>query len=418
MKKLLALLLSIMMVFTIVACGENSSDEVDGGSQDGEISSVGDALVGLSAEKIGSLDYDNNIFYLADGGVYYKDESGNYGIMTLDGKSDTGAKYTYCSGLENYFLVSTADESSASDVASLNCMGAVDATGKELVPMKYASVKVLNERYIYVCEVSEQTTDKDEALVYYSDKRFSFGASDGDLFFKGAWCVYDVTTGKPIDGVGGTSASNGIKVYGDLLEYVTDENETVIVDAKGVKLPDGASVLENGYYRLTEGNTAAIYNSDNEKVFDISLDGFIPKEIVDDYILAEKYDDTYSFVLMDLSGNVVSAEFAERPYVHGDLIFAGGKLYDFQGNVVIEGTFDDVCSDHFGKLWFLENNDEYTVIDKNGTVLYQGAEDNTVSIDKDFYSLIGKKVDGKNTYYSFADKDFTLEGYEFAPLSC
>lgn len=392
---------------------KNDSNEVDNNEQH---QGPYDAFpAGLKAEKIGSIDRDS-VNTNSGVALTYRDENGKYGIMSLDGKKDTGAKYTVCEPIGNYFQVMTADETSITDVASLNCVGVVDATGKEIIPLKYASISKISDRYIRVCEVTEQTSNKDEALVYYTDKMFSITASDDDTFFKGKWYVYDMVAGKMLEGVTGTNTYN-IYNYGDFIKYVTDAEEQITVNHKGEKLPEDADLFENGYYALVKDNAGAVYDSENNKVFDYALDSYIPSDSEGEYILASMYvNDVRKYVLMDTTGKVVSAEFAERPMVYGELIHSEDKIFNFKGENIIEGTFTNVYLDEqTGHVWFLKNDKNYTMIKSDGTVLYQGAEDDVTSMDPYSYFYIKKKVDDKSMYYSLADKDFTLEGYSFAP---
>ena len=427
MKKfrLLSLVLALLMILTMFAgCGNKDNNDggnketgaTEGTTNNEEIQNSYDELPeGLKAEKIGSIELDS-VSTNSSAGLTYRDENGKYGIMTLDGKKDTGAKYTVCEAIGDYFQVMTVDANSVTDAASLNCVGVVDATGKEIIPMKYASISKISDRYIRACEVTEQTTNKDEALVYYTDDMFSLSAGDDDILFKGKWYVYDMVAGKMLEGVSGTNKYD-IYAYGNFVKYVTDAEEQITVNEKGEKLPADADLFENGYYALVKDNAGAVYNSNHEKVFDYALDGFVPSDSEDEYILASKYDnDVRKYVLMDTTGKVVSAEFTDMPTVYGDLIHAGEKVYDFEGKVVIEGTFKNVYfEEQLGNAWFLKNDTEYTLIKKDGTVLYQGTEDDVTSFDPYSYFYIKKKVDDKNMYYSLADKDFTLEGSSLAP---
>lgn len=415
--KLFVLVAMLLIVATMfVGCGSKKADgnKTENKTENQVESSYTELPEGLVAEKIGAIDRDS-VNTNGAGGLYYKDESGKYGIMTLDGKKDTGAKYTYCEPMDNYFQVMTVDTTDITDADSLNCMGVVDVNGKEIIPMKYASISTLNERYIRVCEVTEQTDNKDEALVYYTDNAFSITASDDDTFFKGKWYIFDVTKGKTLDGVTGTQAYN-IYAYGDFVQYVTDDEEQITVNHKGEKLPEDADLFENGYYALATDNTGAVYDSANKKVFDYELDGFVPSDSEGEYIVAVKSGSSRKYVLMDMEGKVISAEFPDMPQVYGELIYAGEKIYDFDGNVVIEGTFTQVYFEqHLGNAWFLKNDSDYTLIKKDGTVLYKGTEDDTISFDPYTKFAIRKKADDKNLYYSLADKDFTLEGSALAP---
>lgn len=371
--------------------------------------------VGLKAEKIGSIERDS-VNTNSGVALTYRDENGKYGIMSLDGKKDTGAKYTVCDPIESYFQVSDADMTTFTDAASLNCIGVVDASGNEIIPMKYASVNKINERYIRVCEVTEQTENKDEALVYYTDKMFSITASDDDTFFKGKWYVYDMIAGKMLEGVTGTKPYN-IYSNGDFIQYVTDAEEKITINHKGEKLPEDADLFENGMYALIENNAGVVYDSEGNKLFDYALDGFVPTDSEEEYILASKYDnDVRKYVLLDATGKIVTGEFTDIPDVYGELIHSGEKVYNFKGETIIEGTYKFVNFDEqIGQAWFLRNDKDYTLIKKDGTVLYQGSEDDVTSFDPYSYFYIKKKVDDKSMYYSLADKDFTLEGSSFAP---
>ena len=79
-------------------------------------------------------------------------------------------------------------------IENMNNVGVIDATGKVIVPEEYASVDVLNERFIKVCEVTEQTDSKDDALVFYTERSMAIFANDDDTFFKGNWYVFDAET--------------------------------------------------------------------------------------------------------------------------------------------------------------------------------------------------------------------------------
>ncbi len=369
----------------------------------------------LSAEKINSIELNNIYTGKASGGIYYKGENGKYGIMTLDGKSDTGAVYAYCSPVGKYFKVSFDDFKAASNVEGLNCIGLVDATGKEIFPMSYATIEQLNERFFRVCEAKGQTTKKSEELVYYNtNDSFSFSFVEGEARFKGNWYICDVTTGKPVNGVTGTTPHIA-HAYGNFIEYVTDEKTIITANDKGEHLPEGAELFINGYYTVVKDGIGTVCNSNGEEVFNYALDGFVPTQSDGNFIVAAKREDTMKYVLMDFSGNIVSPEFNNRPTVCGSLVFAGNKLCKPDGTPIIDGNYTKVATDaFFEKTWLLENDSEYILIKEDGAVLYQGAKDGSVSVTASPF-CISKKVNNKTMYYSFADKDFTLEGASDAP---
>lgn len=364
---------------------------------------------GLKAEKVGTIDVDW-IYSSNANGFVYEGADGKYGIMTPDGKHDTGAIYTGCKAYDNYFIATISENQDGTDIEDLNCYGVVDVDGKELVPMEYASISELNERYIRVCEVTEETDDEDEALAYASDDWLSFSPDEDDTLYKGNWYIYDAVTGKRLNGVTGTK-SYFIFANGNILNYMTDDEEDVYINEKGEELPERACAFQGGYYTLTEDGEGTVYNSDGESVFHYDPDGFVPYTSSGDYIIASKWKDgSTAYVFMDLKGDIVSAEFSESPRLYGDLIYSGKKLYDFDGKEVISGTYGDLYYDSvFEKAVLLRNDDEYTMIQKDGTILWTGSGDDT-NIGTYNFSFQRKNDE---MYYCFADADYTLDGYGF-----
>ncbi len=424
--RLLSLILALLTVLvTLAGCsGKEEGDEKEdagtttvavGTGDEGEQKNSYEALpTALKAEKIGSISPDI-VYTDSSAGLRYKGENGKYGIITLDGMHDTGAKYVTCEAEGNYFQVTNIDVKNVTDVASLNCVGVVDATGKEIIPMKYATISKLNDRYFRVCEVTEQTTNEDEAIVYFTDNFVSLTATEGDILFKGNWYIYDMVAGKLLDGITETN-SYYTYAYGNFVKYITDEQEEVIVNDKGMKLPEGADLFRNGCYALVKDNAGAVYNSDGKKMFDYNMAEFVPYESEDHYILAVKTENgARTYVVMDQTGKTVSSVFNDSPQIFGDLIYAGEKVYDFSGNAVVAGSFESVYfDDQIENTWLLRNGEDYTLIKKDGTVLYQSKEDDSTSVETSWF-VISKKVGDKRMYYSLADKDFTIEGYSLAP---
>ena len=365
---------------------------------------------GLTATKVATVE-GKRVYTTSSSGVIYYDDNDAMGVMSPDGKSDTGAKYSSCSTSGSYFVVTEADKDSIdpNTPASLNCFGLIDATGKELIPQKYASVEAVNDRFIYVVEVTEATDSKDDALVYYSSSFFSITPDKDDPLYMGVWYVYDVLMDRFVEGVTGTSHPS-IFDTGDFIRYKNADGDRITVDAEGKELPEYAETLGNDCYKYEN----AVYNSKHEKVFDIDPNGHSPYTVDGEYYIASNYT-IGTYVLMDYNGNVVSAEYPEYPSVYGSLVSCDDKIYNFKGEQVIEGSYDSVRMDEmFRAAWILEDNDVYTMIDKDGNVLWQGAEDDGIFVySSDF--CISKETDNGNLMYSFAQKDYVVDGYSLAP---
>ena len=372
----------------------------------------------LKLDKIGSI--DKKYIYCSYGSAFsYEDyDTEKYGIITFDGKSDTGAIYTTCKEIGNYFQVTTADPATIIDAASLNCVGIVDATGKEIIPMEYASFSEINDRFLRCCKVTEQTTNKDEALVYYTDDIFSLTASDDDILFKGVWYIFDLAAGQFIEGISATN-SYSIYEYGNIIEYVNDADEQIAINAKGEVIPKDADIYDNSTYSLD----GTVYDENGNKIFSFDENGFDPYTADGEYYFASCYKDgTTKYAIMDSTGKIISAEFDKSPSIEGSLLEVDNKLCKFDGTVVFDATpaSDNIYpsinyESTFGGAYFIKNDKTYTLIEANGTVLYQGTEDDTYSFDPYTNFTISKKTDDSQLYYSVADKDFTIKGSVIGP---
>ena len=432
--RLISLLLAAVMVLGVLAgCSGKKGGDAEGPSgsdaattaapADGiekKAESAGPTQIShddLDAKKVGSFS-GGSISNTGDAGFIYKTDDGKYGVLSADGKHDTGAIYTYAEADKNYFLVTNATEAAKTgDAASMNYAGVIDAQGNELVPMKYASIDVLNDRYIRVCEVSAVTTNEDEALVYQTDRMISISAQEGDTLYKGTWFIYDAQTHQPVPGATGTKATNA-DAYGGIVEYYTDAEKRVYSDAKGNILPEGADVFNNGCYTVEDDNDNGVcYDENGKELYRYGENDYVPSADVDEndaWLISRKYDGTTNkYAVTDLSGKLVSAEFDDMPEVKGDLLLVDGSVCDLNGNTVVEGKYEHLYYERFfGGYWILKNGVDYTVIQRDGTVLLQVQESSdSVTINHYDGFSISKKVGDDNMYYSFKDADYTLKGY-------
>ncbi len=422
MKKirLFSLFLTLVMTLTLfVGC---SQSEPKPNQQTEEVieNTYKDLPSSLTAEKIGSVPH-SQIENTSNHGIYYKGKNEKYGIFSLDGKNDTGPIYSTCELKGNneiaYFQVSVSQaELDFDNLSTINCLSLVDTNGKELVPPKYASFEVYNNRYVKAIKATTKTTNEEDSLLRFPVDVSSYFAYEGDTFFKGQWVIYDVITGKAMEGATGTN-NYTVETYGNILRYITDSGEQITINDKGQTIPKDAKVFDNGYYRLdnADGNGGVLYNSDNQKVFDYDQDDFIPQKSDSGYIVARKDTEGTKYVLMNTNGKIISGEFNDVPGVRGILVHAGEKICNFEGDCIIEGTYEDCGMDEqLGNVWFLRNDKTYTLIKKDGTVLYHGTETNTLGFDT-IDCAIYKEVNSQKIYYSFADKDFTVRGEDVSP---
>ena len=408
MKKYLSLLLVALLIVSVFAgCGkavDKNNNVVNG--------TFSEYLV---AEKVGTLNRDN--FITADGGLYYKDENGLYGVISFNGAKDTGAIFADVTPVGKYFQVRTTAIASDGDFAGLNAAYLIDGKGETVVPGTYASFYVISDRYIKVATVTERCYSKDETVVSYnSELGLTYDGNFGEKnsWYKGNWYVYDIVTDKLVPGATGTG-NDMVTASGRYLTLKDAENNYYKINENGEALPEGARVFDDGSYSI-EGKVGEVYDANGVLLFNYDLTGFTPAAESNGYYVANKYvDGSSKYAVMDKTGKVISTEFEDYITIYGEVVHCGEKVYNLEGKCILEGTYESVYVDKmFGQNWMLRNDDYYTVIDKDGNIFFNGGDDDDYDVHiSDF--LASKKTDEGNYFYSYKDRDYTIKGYSFAP---
>lgn len=406
-KQILAIVLAVVLLASLSACG---SKDVNNNEINGTFSEF------LVAEKVGTVDRDN--FTTNDGGLTYKGDNDLYGIISYEGLHDSGAIYSSITSKGKYFQVRKAEPTSRDDIAALNSSCLVDGKGNIIVPEGYAAFDVLNERYVLAAKASKVTYSEDKTVVNYNDENgLSFTTSsymsDSASWYEGEWCVFDIKTGAPVPNVSGAYKVD-IYARGDFLLYKNASEENVRVNSKGESAPEEAYFFEDGSYKI-ESKVGEVYATDGTKMFSFDLTGYEPNYVYGDYYAASKYvDGETTYAVMNNKGEIVSEGYTESITIYGEIVHSGEKIYNINGENIIEGTYTSIDEDRvFGNNWLLYNNDYYTLIDKNGKVFYNGGGNKAHVWESDFVANIEK--DGENYYFSHKDQDYTIPGYHFAP---
>ncbi|MBR5313943.1 MAG: WG repeat-containing protein [Clostridia bacterium] len=437
MKKLLATLLCLVMIASVLVAftscgssGSNGNSNLQDGIQNNDSNAndennnqqteekeevaiseeKGAALPAkLVANKISSIANTRILIY--DGGYLYG-EGDKIGISSFDGSVKSGAIYTSAKGMDNYFVVATQDVNIDANVpSSLNVFGLVDASGRVIVPCEYSSLSILNEKYVWVCSVTELTTDKESAVTYMSKNgTFSLYPKDDDYFYNGNWFIYNIETGEKLEGVTGTKPESP-RAKGTILTYKNDAGTEIVVNEKGEALPEGAEVLANGNYVLD----GKVYSSAGQEIFALKKNGFEISRATDDgkYYIASKYVNYESiYAVMDLTGKIVSAEFEKSIYVNGLIIENQDKVYNFKGEQIIDGEFDSVYYESCGgvDMYILKKDDSVTILDGAFNVIYQGETTDEIKLYT-INAALEKKVGNDSFSYNYTEKDFTVDGY-------
>lgn len=433
MKRFLALLLAMLMALSLAACGAGKGDpdsikgeekETAGSDAQSEVpgaqtaqeaqsdlpQSIGEAsLTPLTAEKIGSMDqYEHPSLY--QGGAIYR--NGLYGVASLDGSADTGAKYTDCTYLKyNYFEVETTDAENDGSPETMNRVGVVNGEGREILPPQYALVQVLNNRYILTVTVSAITDSQDECVMYTTDRLFSMQPEEGDTLYAGTWQIFDALQNRFIPNVGGTKGYSP-DAYGPYVSFRDDDEQRRAVDGEGKAVSlDAVQYRSEDFIAYegssegklidSEGNTVFTYDPNEFSIVFMNLDGSFTGRVYK--------DGKYAYVVIDRTGEIVSAEFASIDTVVNGMIKADGHLYRPDGRQIDIPEFTSLNADKLtGDIWIAQTGeDAYTVFDRNGMQLWSTASHEGAKVQT--WTMQISNDDGK--IYSFADGDFTIEGY-------
>lgn len=377
------------------------------------------SLAPLTAEKVADLTLPEatRIDSVKENALIYVNNDAKYGILSLEGH-DTGAVYTYCKYLGNGYFAVSSETPEGSGVEAVNHVGAVDVEGNSVIPEEYASLASLNDRYIKASKATEETDSEDDALIYSTDSWISLGPAEGDTLYKGTWCVFDTETKAPLADVTGTKALP-VSAQGNWVNYYTDDEEKIFINDKGEPLPDGSTLFRDGSYSVKTESGGEVHDTDGNLLFTYKKDGYIPSSLLENgYYTANRYEDgTTSYVLLDRTGQVISAEFTDFITPYGDLFAAGEKMYDISGQDMwgdLAVSADSVnVDDAFGNCWCIRKGDTYKFVTRDGSIIceFTENEDEELYVSNDFYS--NKRIDGDYYYYCFKDGDYTIPGQSF-----
>lgn len=372
-----------------------------------------DATLGkLSAVKIGSVKLDtDDVEYTGSGYIYQI--SGKYGVISLDGSKDTGAKYAAAKVVVGansnlgYIVVSEA----SGDSKNINTWGMVDKNGNDVLPCKYAAIQMLNDRYAEVVTVDKETKDKDTAVISFSDEDFSLDPNEGDTMYTGKWEVFDVTTKQLVKNASGTN-SKTVMARGQFISFIKEDGGGVTLDANGQPVGDEKQFFSDGSYRLEKDGKGEVYTTDGQLLFTYDTNAYWVSDINEPYYVAIKKDENYnhsSWVLFDKQGNIVSKDFSEPLlFVTPAFVLTDRKIYKLDGTQLFPDEFLTLeVDERYGDAYSASGEDLTVIFDKNGTVLFEhrgdGSDDGIFSNKFFAYkSGIGQ--------YNFSTKAFDIDG--------
>ncbi|MBQ1308352.1 MAG: WG repeat-containing protein [Ruminococcus sp.] len=395
------------------APAESSAAPAEQSSQQSE-APRGDAVIGkLSARKVGSVKLNtDDVEYTGSGYIYQI--AGKYGVVSLDGSKDTGAKYAAAKeasgsyGSNKGFI---AVRELSSDNKNINTTGLVDRNGNEVIPCKYAGIEMLNDRYAKVITADKETKDKDAALIYFTDKMFSLSPDEGDTMYTGKWEVYDVTTKQLVKNVSGTHPYT-VSAKGQFVIFKDDSANSVTVDATGLATNEGKKIYDDGSYKLEKNGKGEVYDTDDQLLFTYDENAYEVSRYVEPYYVARTTDANYkhTYFLLDKKGNTVSKEFSEElDYVTPAFVLSGKRVCKLDGTQLFPNDYSTLKVDkRYGDVYSASKSSSYTIFDKNGTVLFANDSGEEGVSASAFYAY---KKDGYGLhYYNFGAKTFSIDG--------
>lgn len=414
MKKLLCLLLAALMCVSLFACdfGTDKEEDVeveetekeDEKDEDKDKDKEEDKKVEIEkkkifTEKIGSISYKN--FTVVEGGIIYK-EDGKYGIATFDGKSETGAIYTFCEPCGKNFTVSRTKMYDGYEVADVNTCGLVDVRGNFIIPETKHSFDSLNDRYVRVFTTTKRTFDDSNYLLTVTATENGVTST---YRYDGEWKVYDLRRESYVSGIGGSNRAS-VYAYGDYIMVAFDT-----YDADGKLLPSDSYVFTDGSVRTIIDGKGVVMGVDGKTMFEWDIDGYKPIKFTNGYYIASKRTGSNDeYVVLDANGNTVADKnVAQQSVVYGKVIYTNKCIYDFAGNEIFsDKEIPSIYWDEsITKCFAVKGTLDLLLISNNGEVIFES--DNEFGMNTNG-TTVYKETDSGNLYYSHKDGDFTIAG--------
>ena len=376
----------------------------------------GDAVLGkLSAKKIGSVKLDTNDVEFTGSGYIYQ-ISGKYGVVSLDGTKDTGAKYAAAKEVDGSYSNKgyIAVRELSGDNKNVNTCGLLDKNGNEVLPCKYAGIEMLNDRYAKVITADKETKDKDAALIYFTDKMFSLSPDEGDTMYTGKWEVYDVTTKQLVKNVSGTRPYT-VSAKGQFVIFTDDKENRVTVDAAGLPTNEGKKIYDDGSYKLEKNGKGEVYDTDDQLLFAYDENAYEVSRYEEPYYVARTTDANYNhtYFLLDKQGNTVSKEFSDDlSDVTPNFVLSDKRIYKLDGTQLSTDEFSSLKVDkRYGDVYAASKSGHNIIFDKNGVIIL----DCNTNIDKDLnaFDFYAYKSSGSGMqYFNYSTKTYSIEGSE------
>ena len=446
MKKLIAILLVAAMMFSLCACGSESgsskrknknSEDSAYGEQSYTEPEAEKFFEPAKVQKIGTSERKAHVYYDSDAGLY--------GVISVDGKYDTGLKYVHYSTTytDEYYEARTKKYGAADDFDSINSVELLDPYGNTLIG-GYCHYEVISERFFVAAKVVAINED--------GASDFTYETADGRVSYDAEFYAYDIKRDKIVDGV--KSHKFFMSASGAFIKFYVDEENFATINADGYEIPEGADFIGDdlttrsdknivGYYKIIKDGVGTVYNDKNEVVYTFDRDekdgyGYEPSDFSNGYSLGSRgyyTENQYHAieVLLDESFTPVSPEIDvgnTHKYQIGlqntIMLFknleepAPYRLYNTNGEIIYETENSlscEVANSHRGDVpyfLFIDGGQD-VIISKDGEIMYKGSGEAVAEFNHTAYAAC--RTVGEDCYYfCMKDKDFTVKAKAFASL--
>ena len=388
MRRTSALLIALVMLFSVFTFTASPAAYA-----------AGDAAVTLTKEAEGVT--LSNASFSVDGLTVRENDC--YRILNWEGKDLLGESYDRVEALGGgLYVVCKQDEATWP-----NNYGLVKDDGTVILETNNAIIKKLDysERFLTVIYATERVENKEDAIMYVTDKMFSFQPDDEDELYAGYERYYDLQENRFIENLGRENAKDAtFDVVGDKLY---DSWNDKIYDAEGKLFADFDGDENNGFFFRREGDVYKVYDAELQPVAELPER---PYKIFDGgkFFVLQQKDDRYA--VCDSTGKPIG----KKTFRYSSLYECGNLIYgsvdenyqmvmDKTGKVLVDASdkVKYITELPLGYLSLTFNNDSKGLLYPDGSIV------------KKLESLSGflsyKEAKEGVTALILNDKDFTLK---------
>ena len=350
MKKVISIILSLAMMLTICACGNNEptgttpngnngSSEATGNSNNNESQKPGVTIDAgaMTLTEMGTVPDGVNF---TSGGIITKSEGEKVQVLNQNGASFNDKWYDNVDSIisNGICVVSNADASGK------ELLGVVDSISeKELVPCEAVEVLMLSDRFILLGYETGKGTEDDRFGFYYIDSE--------TVNYKGYGKILDLEKGQIVSGIEIKTSKYDVSAAGNMIFVEKEHPATDVYNAEGKLVGTYESIYaypESGLAIQYTAEGICVYNTDMKLVSTLVQtdfnDDYEPIDGTSEMLLHEYVKDgSYCYCVTDLSGKALTAEYARILQVHPEGFLSISEddaisIVDFAGTVIVPGS--------------------------------------------------------------------------------